>query len=125
MTCECPAFLASAFVEGCPAPHDAGRFVDLRVIEALDCAGLAALDAVERRPELGFRLRSHVVAGRAQTPEHLLTGGDILRQTDPGRSGESNAGNHPYPHHFLLLSQISLIQSAPRLDLRRFENRPS
>src|SRR5947207_438668 len=91
------------------------------MIEALERAGLAALNPVERRPELGFGLRSNVVAGRAQTTKNLLTGSGILCQRGPARTCEKHASNHPYPHHSLLLSQISLLRSVPRPEGRRLE----
>src|SRR5262249_14105758 len=77
---------ADIFVEAFRAADDAGRFIGRGIIEALEGAGLAAVDAIERRPELDFGLWSDVVAGGAQTPEHLLAGGGILRQRGPGRS---------------------------------------
>src|SRR6516165_1030518 len=49
--------------EGFLAPGNAGALVGFRVIEPFPGAGLAAVDAVERRTELDLRLRPDVVAG--------------------------------------------------------------
>src|SRR5262249_24340920 len=68
---------ADVFVEGLLVPGDAGRFVGRGIIESLEGAGLAAVDAVERGSELDLGLRSDVVAGGAQTLEHLFASGRI------------------------------------------------
>ena len=103
MPCGCPGFLASArgYIWGSfLAPRDAGRFIGWGVVETLEGAALAAIDAVERWAELDFGVLPNFVAGGAQSLEHLLAGGGILRQRRPRRSSKSNPSNYPYPHHF-------------------------
>src|SRR5262245_4776958 len=92
-------------------PGDAGVLVGRRIVESLVGAGLAAVDAVERRAELHLCIRSDVVTGRAQSLEHLLTAGGILRQARSRRGRKHRHSNHQGPHPFLLL--ISL-PSMPR-----------
>src|SRR5436190_15873627 len=58
--------------EGLLAPCDAGIFIGLGVVVALERAGLAPINAVERRPELGLRFRTNVMTRQAQSPEYLL-----------------------------------------------------
>src|SRR5919201_1521373 len=101
------------FVEGLLVPGDAGRFVGRGIIESLEGAGLAAVDAVERGSELDLGLRSDVVARGAQTLEHLLAGGRILRQRRPARTHQRNDDNHACSHHLLLFSPLTLLPSAP------------
>src|SRR5262249_30682769 len=63
-------------------------------------AGLATVDAVERGTELDLGFRPDVVAGGAQSLEHLLAGGGVLRQCRAGRSCDNDPGDHQCPHHF-------------------------
>src|ERR1700694_2175731 len=63
-------------------PGDAGGLVGIRIVEAREGAGLAAVKRVERRSELDLGVRSHVVAGAALI-ERLLPRGGILRQRGP------------------------------------------
>ena len=104
-------------------PDDPGRFVGLGVIESLEGAGLAAVDAVERGAEFDLGLGSDVVAGGAQTPEHLLARGRILRHRRSGRSRKRDGGNHPCPHDILLFSPVALLQSAPYQGGARLDDR--
>src|SRR3954447_26023930 len=89
------------FRERFVVPGDPGPLVGRGIIEALETAGLAAVDGVERRPKLDFGRFADVVAGGATTLEHLLAGSGILRQGRARRSCKSNPSNHPRPHHFL------------------------
>jgi len=82
------------------APGDAGRFIGWGVVETLEGAALAAIDAVERWAELDFGVLPNLVAGRAQSLEHLLAGSGILPQRRSGRGCKSNSSNHPCPEHF-------------------------
>src|SRR5262245_61036945 len=103
MPCGCQAFLASArgYIWGSLlAPGDAGRFIGWGVVETLEGAALAAMDAVERWAELDFGVLPDVVAGGAQSLEHLLAGSGVLPQCRSGRSCKSNSSNHPCPQHF-------------------------
>src|SRR6266487_3291436 len=103
MPCGCPAFLASArgYIWGrFPRSGDAGKFIGWGVVEPLEGAALAAVDAVERRAELDFSVLPNVVAGGTQSLEHLFASGGILRHRRAGRSCKRNPGNHPYPHPF-------------------------
>src|SRR5262249_31303272 len=104
---------ADIFGEGFLAPGDAGRFVGRGVVESLESAGLATVDAVERGTELGFGVRPNVVTGGAQSLEDLLAGGGLLRQCRAGRSRNNDSGNHQCPHHFSPLSNSA--RSRPRL----------
>src|SRR4051812_27272259 len=93
---------ADVFRERFVVPGDPGPLVGGRVIEALETAGLATVDGVERRPKLDFGPFADVVAGGAKTLEHLFAGSGILRQGRARRSCKNNPSNHPRPHHFLL-----------------------
>src|SRR5919198_6106740 len=110
---------ADVFVERLPAPGDAGGFVGWGIIEALDGAGLAAVDAVERRAKLDFGIRPDVVTGGAQSLEHLLASGSILRQRGPGRGRKRNPSNDPRSHHFSPLSSRHRTRLGADLDLSR------
>src|SRR5215813_9770895 len=57
---------ADVFLEHSFVPGDPGALHRIRVIVALEGAGFAAVDAVERRPELDLCVGPGVVAG--QTP---------------------------------------------------------
>src|SRR5262249_58812570 len=103
MPCACPAFLASArgYIWGSLlAPGDARRFIGWGVVETLEGAALAAIDAVERWAELDFGVLPNLVAGGAQSLEHLLAGSGVLPKRRDGRSCNSNSSNHPWPEHF-------------------------
>src|SRR5262249_22555857 len=67
---------------------------------ALEGAGLATVDAVEGGTELDLGFRPDVVAGGAQSLEHLLAGGGVLRQCRAGRSCHDDPSDHPCPHRF-------------------------
>src|SRR5262249_22856648 len=56
-----------------------------RVVETLEGAALAAIDAVERWAELDFGVLPNFVAGGAQSLEHLLAGSGVLKRAQlPG-----------------------------------------
>jgi len=74
-----------------------------RVVETLEGAALAAIDAVERWAELDFAALPNFVAGGAQSLEHLLAGSGVLPQYRSGRSCKSNSSNHPCPEHLFSL----------------------
>src|SRR6185436_15124761 len=67
--------------------------------ETVEGAALAAIDAVERWTELDFGVRPDLVAGGAQSLEHLLAGSGVLPQCRSGRSCNSYSSNHPCPQH--------------------------
>src|SRR5262249_21412904 len=102
---------ADIFGESFLAPRDAGRFIGWGVVETIEGAALAAIDAVERWTELDFGVRPDFMAGGAQSPEHLLAGSGVLPQCRSGRSCKSNSSNHPYPQHLfsLLENDIELM----------------
>ena len=54
---------ADIFGESFLAPSDAGRFISCRVVETLEGAALAAIDAIERWAELDFGVLPNFVAG--------------------------------------------------------------
>src|SRR5215470_3335161 len=87
------------FMEHVLVPSDAGPLVGGRVVVALEAAGLATVDAVERRAKLDLGLGADLVAGHAQSPEHLLAGFRILRGARACRCGESNDRRCPDLHH--------------------------
>src|SRR4029077_13237034 len=91
---------ADIFGESFLAPGDAGRFIGWRVVETVGGAALAAIDAVEPWAELDFGVRPDLVAGGAQSLEHLLAGSGVLSQCRSGRSCNSYSSNHPCPQHF-------------------------
>jgi hypothetical protein len=91
-------------------PGDAGRFIGWRVVETVEGAALAAIDAVERWTELDFGVRPNLVAGGAQSLEHLLAGSGVLPQCRSGRSCKSYSSNHPCPQHFF--SSLNAIDVA-------------
>src|ERR1700745_3107929 len=91
---------ADIFGESFLAPGDAGRFIGWGVVEPLEGAALAAIDAIERWAELDFGVLPNVVAGGAQSLDHLLAGTGVLPQRRSGRSCKSNSSNHPCPEHF-------------------------
>src|SRR5262245_4339861 len=95
------------FVEGLLAPDDPGRFVGLGVIESLEGASLAAVDAVERGAEFDLGPGSDVVARGAQTLEHSLACGRILRPRRSARSRKRDGGSHPCPHDVRLFSPVT------------------
>jgi len=74
-----------------------------KVVETLEGAALAAIDAVERWAELDFGALPNFVAGGAQSLEHLLAGSGVLPQYRSGRSCKSNSSNHPCPEHLFSL----------------------
>src|SRR5262245_4974779 len=84
-------------------PGDAGILVGRGIVESLVGAGLASLDTIERRAELHFCICSDIVTGRAQSLEHLLAGGGILRQARSRRCRKYRHSNHQGPHPILLL----------------------
>src|SRR5262245_35827508 len=96
-------------------PGDAGILVGRGIVESLVGAGLAAVDAVERRPELHFCICSDVVTGRAQSLEHLLAGGGILREARSRRGCKRCHTNHQGPHPFLLLIHSHRCRAGPRI----------
>src|SRR5215471_19213670 len=103
MPCAYPAFLASArgYIWGkFLRSRDAGRFIGWGVVETLEGAALAAIDAIERWAELDFGVLPNLVAGGAQSLEHLLAGTGVLPQRRSGRSRNSKSSNHPCPEHF-------------------------
>ena len=83
---------ADIFGESFLTPGDAGRFIGWRVVETVEGAALAAIDAVERWTELDFGVRPDLVAGVAQSLEHLLAGSGVLPQCRSGRSCNPPAG---------------------------------
>src|SRR5215510_8736495 len=93
-------FGADGFGESFLAPGDARRFIGWGVVETLEGAALAAIDAVERWAELDFGVLPNLVAGGAQSLEHLLAGSGVLPKRRDGRSCNSNSSNHPWPEHF-------------------------
>src|SRR5262249_21185975 len=72
---------ADIFGESFFAPRDAGRFIGWGVVEIVESAALATIDAVERWTDLDFGTLSNVVARGARSLEHLLAGSGILRQS--------------------------------------------
>jgi len=80
------------------------------VVETVEGAALAAIDAVERRTELDFGVRPDLVAGGAQSLEHLLAGSGVLPQCRSVRSCKSYSSNHPCPQHFF--SSLNAIDVA-------------
>src|SRR5262249_25198989 len=112
---------ADIFGESFLAPRNAGRFIGWGVVETVEGAALAAIDAVERGTELYFGVWPDLVAGRAQSPEHLLTGSGVLRRSRSARSCKSNSSHYAYPQHFFSLNAIDVapvsLSSDERSDL--------
>src|SRR6516162_1256143 len=96
-------------------PGDARRFVGWRVVETLERAALAAIDAVKGWAELDFGVLPNFVAGGAQSLEHLLAASGVLPQRRSGRSRNSKSSNHPCPEHFfssLTRSPVDVVNAA-------------
>src|SRR5262249_16412735 len=91
---------ADIFGESFLAPGDTGGFIGWGLVETLEGAALAAIDAIERWAERDFGVLPNLVAGGAQSLGHLLAGSGVLPQCRSGRSCESNSSNHPCPEHF-------------------------
>src|SRR5262249_36865033 len=112
---------ADIFGESFLAPRDAGRFIGRGIVETVEGAALAAIDAVERGTELDFGVRPDLVAGGAQSPEHLLAGSGVLPHCRSGRSCKSHSSNHPYLQHLFSLNAIDVaphsLSSDERSDL--------
>src|SRR5580704_3441150 len=79
-------------------PDDTGTLIGIGIIEARDAAGRAAVEAIERRPELDLGVLPDVVT-RAALVERLLACCNILRPYGAGRGDNNRSGNNPHPHH--------------------------
>src|SRR5262249_30244406 len=69
---------ADIFGESFLAPGDAGRFIGWGVVVTLEGAALADIDAIGRWGKLDFGVLPNLVAGGAQSLEHLLAGSGVL-----------------------------------------------
>src|SRR5581483_4603214 len=59
-------------------PGDAGALVGVGIVEPFDCAGLAAVEPVEHRPDFVLGAFTDRMTGEALL-EGVLAGGDVLR----------------------------------------------
>src|SRR5882757_6180301 len=71
---------ADVLLEHCLVPGDAGALHGVRIVVALERAGLAALDPIERRSELDLCAVPGVMAGQAPLAESRVG----LSQRAPG-----------------------------------------
>src|SRR5262245_53602148 len=89
---------SDVFLEHGFAPGDPRAFHCIRVVIALEGAGVAAVDAVEPRPEPDLRLGPCLRAGEGPLAECRV----FLRQHASGRRNHNQRSQHPSLHPDLL-----------------------
>src|SRR5262249_49945467 len=102
------------FLECGLAPGDSRSLVGVAIVETIDGAGLAAIQAIQQGPDLVRRIRPYRMARRA-FPKRSLAGRDVLGERCSGRYYKSDCSNQRKSH---LTSSWSLFRASGMAPLK-------